>query len=127
MKSTCLSLGLLSCFSFLGITTTFTNPVSAQCLQADASIMYNISGSRQPTQRSNNVIMENQGQCTGNTSLTIGVIGHEGGNHPLSQQRKVTHRIQGSTGNGTGINVPTVPVQAGVEIDVYNPADNFNY
>ncbi|NES23072.1 MAG: hypothetical protein F6K41_30175 [Symploca sp. SIO3E6] len=127
MKFTWLSLGLLSCSSFLTITSGLTHSASAQCLQADAAISYNISGSRQPTERINNVLMESQGHCTGNTSITTSVMGNQGGNSSLAQQRKVIHLMRGGTGNETGINVPTVPVQAGVGIDVYNPADNFSY
>ena len=124
MKVTFLALGLLSCSTLMAFESSLTNPASAQCVQADVSLQYNISGSTQPTNRSNNVDMQSQGPCTGNSSVTTGVQGNEGGRGQVTQTRNVRHRMQGGSDNGTGVSGPTVPINVNVGADVYNPADN---
>ena len=124
MKFKVLALGLLSFSSFLFLGANFTKKVSAQCVQADISIQSNISGSRQPTERSNDVILESNGPCTGNSSVTTGVQSNVGGNGRVQQRRRVRQRIQGGSGNGSGVNGTTVQIKTNPQIDVFNPADN---
>ena len=52
----------------------------AQCVQADVSVQYNISGSREPTERDNDVDLQSEADCRGNASVTTGVQGNIGGN-----------------------------------------------
>ena len=126
MKLPLLAVGLLSC-SVLLILSSLTDSASAQCVQADVSVQYNISGSKLPTDRSNDVDMQSQRPCSGNASVTTGVQGNEGGRGRVTQRREVRHRIEGGSDNGTGVSVPTVSVKSNAGIDVYNPADNLNY
>ncbi len=98
---------------------------NAQCVQADVSLQYNISGSREPTERSNNVVMESEPGCTGNTSITTGVQGNIGGTNRVEQHRQVRHVQKGSRGNPTGVNGSTVQIRSNVGVDVYNPAARF--
>lgn len=121
------TLTALSGLSFLGFTAYLSHSATAQCVQTDVSVQYNISGSREPTRRSNDVVMESDGSCRGNASVTTGVQGNVGGNGPVEQHRQVYHRQQGSTNNPTGVNPSTVQIKTNVGIDVYNPADNLSY
>ena len=117
-------LSLLSFSSFLMVASSVTNSATAQCVQADVGIQYNISGSKKPTERTNDVDMQSNGDCRGNASVTTGVQGNVGGNGSVRQDRKVRHRFEGSdTGDGGS----TVQIRSNPQIDVYNPADNLKY
>lgn len=123
MRLKSVTLSLLAYAGFLPVGATFSHPAAAQCVQADVSVQYNISGSRQPTKRSNDVAMESQDGCSGNASVTTGVMGNVGGKAPVEQRRQVRHRQSGGGGNPTGVNVPTVQIRSNVGADVYNPVD----
>jgi hypothetical protein len=127
MKIPLLVVGLLSCSALLTLPPSLTDSASAQCVQADVSVQYNISGSKLPTNRSNDVDLQSQRPCSGNASITTGVQGNEGGRGQVTQRREVRHRTEGGSDNGTGVSVPTVSVKSNVGIDVYNPTDNLSY
>ncbi|MEL7408718.1 MAG: hypothetical protein AAFN00_17495 [Cyanobacteria bacterium J06558_2] len=95
----------------------------AQCIQADISVQYNISGSREPTERNNDVVLESKGSCQGNVSVTTGVQGNIGGNRRVRQTRTVRHRFENPS-NGTDQPDNTIQIQVNPAIDVYNAADN---
>lgn len=118
-----LSLGLLSLIGFL---SAFSVPrsASAQCIQADVGIQYNISGSRQPTDRTNDVDFASNGNCQGNVSVTTGVQGNEGGTGRVRQRRVVRHRFTGNGNNDSGGS--TIQIKSNPTIDVYNAADRLN-
>lgn len=118
--------GWLSGVSFLVAVSSATNSVQAQCVQADVGIQYSISGSRQPTERSNEVEMESKGSCRGNASVTVGVQGHEGGTGSVRQQRRVRHRFEGQE-RERGVGGSTVQIKVNPQIDVYNSAEQLNY
>lgn len=115
-------LGLFSCSSLLIVVSSITNSAIAQCVQADVGIQYNISGSRQPTQRTNDVDMESTGDCRGNVSVTTGVQGNVGGTGSVRQNRRVHHRFEGKQNNHENRN-STVQIRVNPQIDVYNPAE----
>ncbi len=119
-------LSLLSCSSFLILASSVTNSATAQCLQADVGIQYNISGSEQPTERSNDVDMQSHGACRGNVSVTTGIQGNQGGTRPVRQQRTVRHHFEARDHNGE-VGGSTVQIRVNPQIDVYNPADKLNY
>lgn len=125
MRFSLLAVGLLSCSSFLGLA--LTKSVSAQCVQADVSFQYNISGSRQPTERTNDVNFESNKRCSGNANVTTNVQGNEGGTGKVRQNRTVTNRIEPGNPSGTGINGNTVQIRVNPTVDVYNPVDNLKY
>jgi hypothetical protein len=112
-------LGLLS-FTVLG-----TFPAIAQCVQGDASVQYNISGSRQKTQRTNKVKMESDPNCTGNASITRSVQGNIGGTNSVEQNREVEQIQRGGQGNASGVSGSTVKVRSQATVDVYNSADYY--
>jgi hypothetical protein len=115
-------LGLLSGFSLIGIGSLFANPAVAQCVQADVSVQYNISGSQEPTERVNDVDMQSSGSCRGNASITTGVQGNEGGTGRVRQERVVRHRFQGDD-NDASFGGSTVQIRSNPAIDVYTPAE----
>jgi hypothetical protein len=116
-----ISLGLLS-YMALG-----DFPAIAQCVQGDVSVQYNISGSRQKTQRTNNVTMDSEPNCTGNASVTRSVQGNIGGTNSVEQEREIQQIQSGSKGNRSGINSSTVKVRSQATVDVHNPSDyHFN-
>ena len=123
MKLTGWSLGLLSLLSSMGIDSF---PAVAQCVQADISVQYNISGSVEPTDRYNDVDLESDDACRGNASVTTGVQGNIGGDRRVRQTRKVRQRFTNADGD-KNYSGNTVQIQSNPAIDVYNPADNLDY
>lgn len=126
MKLIRFKLGLLYFSSFLAFETVFTSPTAAQCVQADVSVQYNISGSKKPTDRTNDVVMDSDRSCQKNVSVTTGIQGNVGGNGPVEQHRRVVHRQQGSDRDNKNKG-STIQLRTNVGIDVYNPADNLHY
>lgn len=118
--------GLLSISSFLGINW-LTSPVIAQCVQADVSVQYNISGSEEPTERTNDVDFQSSGVCRGNVSVTTGVQGNVGGNGRVRQTRVVRHRIESRDDSNRYSGNSTIQIKSNPAIDVYNAADNLDY
>lgn len=108
------------------VASSITTSATAQCIQADVGIQYNISGSKEPTRRSNDVDMQSSGDCRGNASVTTGVQGNVGGNGSVRQERRVRHRFEGNS-NNSNHDQSTVQIKVNPQIDVYNPADNLNY
>ena len=102
-------------------------PVFAQCIQADISVQYNISGSKEPTERTNDVEMNSDGHCQGNASITTGVQGNVGGNGRVRQNRVVRHRLESRRNNRRYSAGSTIQIKSNPAIDVYNPADNLDY
>ena len=120
-----LPLSLLYCSGALVLGLLEATAVQAQCIQADVSVQYNISGSKEPTRRSNDVTMVSDRNCSGNVSVTKGVQGNIGSSGPLEQRRVVEHRQQGGKGNPSGVNPPTVQIKTNATADVYNAADKY--
>jgi|GEM_PF-1426716 len=119
------TMGLLSISSLL-TSNWFIAPTVAQCVQADVSVQYNISGSKQPTDRTNDVEFESDNTCQGNASITTGVQGNVGGNGRVRQTRVVRHRMQTGDRHRRLTNNSTIQIKSNPAIDVYNPADNLD-
>ena len=116
MKLTLWTIGLLLPFSL--------SPAVAQCVQADVSVQYSISGSKEPTERTNDVEMSSDRACQGNVSVTTGVQGNVGGNGRVRQNRVVRHRMENKGDRSSYSGGSTIQIQSNPAIDVYNPADN---
>lgn len=123
MQFKALTLGFLATSSFLTIGSFVSDSAVAQCVQADVSVQYNISGSKEPTDRSNDVDMESDPSCRGNASVTRGVQGNIGGDGPVRQHRTVRHRQQSIGDSDEGNGGSTVQIRSNPGIDVYNPAE----
>jgi hypothetical protein len=122
---------IISGFSLLSawiltIVSGISHPAIAQCVQADVSVQYNISGSKEPTERNNDVDFQTHPNCSGNVSVTTGVQGNEGGNGRVSQTRIVRHRFENNQGTSDRPDNSTIQIQSNPTIDVYNAADNLD-
>lgn len=130
MKLQKLTWGLLSLSGLLAINW-LASPAIAQCIQADVSVQYNISGSKEPTERINDVDFQSNGACRGNVSVTTGVQGNVGGNGRVRQTRVVRHRISNRNDhrdhNNSYHNEAIIQIKSNPAIDVYNAADNLDY
>ena len=109
---------------FLIFDSWLIESAKANCVQADVSVQYNISGSKKPTQRTNDVRMESEPGCRGNASVSTGVQGHIGPGS-VQQNRRVRHIQKGSQNNPTGVNGSTVQIRSNPQIDVDNPVDRW--
>lgn len=125
MKLTGWSGGFLAVLSLISIDS-IRSPVVAQCVQADISVQYNISGSREPTERNNDVDLQSDNACRGNASVTTGVQGNIGGNRRVRQNRTVRQRFTNSRDADNYLG-NTIQIQSNPQIDVYNAADNLDY
>lgn len=110
----------------LTLASASTPSASAQCVMTDVGPQVTVSGSRQPTERSNNVNMQSQGPCTGNSITTTGEQLQQGGTNRAVQRREVNQQMQGGSDSGTGVSGPTVRVRVNPTADVFNPADDPN-
>jgi hypothetical protein len=123
MKSSFLSVSLLTLATLSALVTLPVRQVSAQCVMNDTNIQVKIGGSRQPSDRTNDVSQSSSGGCVGNTVNTTNVQTNIGGNDRAVQRRQSTQHINGSNNSPTGINMSPVKLRQNVQIDVYNPAD----
>ncbi|KPQ32202.1 MAG: hypothetical protein HLUCCA11_22045 [Phormidesmis priestleyi Ana] len=115
---------VLGTVAFLGLSLlVLPGGASAQCTQTDINFQANINGSSTPAAQSNQVDMSANGPCSSTSIHTQGVQINTGGRSPVIQKRTVTQTITPGRGNGTGVDVPVVPVRATVQVDVYNAAD----
>lgn len=112
-------LGLL-CAGALG---SFAPGASAQCVVADVSIQAAVHGGR-PAEQVNDVAIDAEGPCVGNTSVSTNRQIQVGGTGEVRQTRQSRHQLRGSEQTGAAAAVgPTVAVPVNVQVDVYNPAD----
>lgn len=123
MKSSFLSANLLALATLSAVAALPVRQASAQCVMNDTNIQMTIGGSRQPTDRTNNVSQGSTGGCVGNTVNTVNVQSSVGGTERATQRRQSTQQINGSNDSPTGINLPPVKLRQNVQVDVDNPAD----
>ena len=96
---------------------------SAQCVVADVAIQAAITGSEEPAEQTNDVDIESDGSCVGNTSVSTNRQIQVGETEPVRQERQSRHRLQGDPSEAEGSGGPTVTVPVEVQVDVYNPAE----
>ena len=124
MKSSLVSASLLALATMSALVTFPVRQATAQCIMNDTNIQMNISGSRTPTERTNNVSQESTGGCVGNTVNTTNVQSNVGGTGAVRQNRQSTQVINGTSDSPTGINMAPLKFKQSVQVDVYNAADN---
>ncbi len=115
-----------TCLFLLMLESSLITSVKAQCVQGDVSVQYSISGSQKPPQRSNDVTMESQPGCRGNSSVTTGVQGHIGPSS-VQQNRRVNNIQRGSNKYPQVPSGSTVKIRSNVQVNVDNPADRFDH
>lgn len=123
MKSSLVSASLLALATMSALVALPVRQASAQCVMNDTNIQMNISGSRTPTERTNNVEQNSTGGCVGNTINTTNVQSNVGGTASVRQNRQSSQTINGSNDSPTGINMSPLKFKQSVQVDVYNAAD----
>jgi hypothetical protein len=122
MKSLSLSLGLLSIATLIPLLTPLIPSAQAQCILTDTNVQVAINGSRRPSDRSNKVNQNVNGECVGNSVNTRNVQVDVGGTSRASQHREVNVTVNGGGGNRTGVYIPPTIVNTNVQMDVDNAA-----
>ncbi|MEA5447912.1 hypothetical protein VB780_04980 [Leptolyngbya sp. CCNP1308] len=112
-------LGLL-CAGALG---SFAPEALAQCVVADVSIQAAIHGGNRPAEQVNDVAIDAEGRCVGNTSVSTNRQIQVGGTGEVRQTRQSRHQLRGSEQSAGSASGPTVAVPVNVQVDVYNPAE----
>lgn len=118
LKLSTLPLGLLALTVFFSIPKA----AMAQCVVADVSIQAAIDGSDAPAEQVNDVAVDAEDGCVGNTSVHTNRQIHVGGTEPVQQIRRSNHQIRNG-GDSQNRQTPTVVVPVEVQVDVDNPAD----
>ncbi len=124
MKHSYLQLGLVTIAS-LATAIALPHRASAQCVMNDTNLQVAINGSRQPSDRTNNVSQNAQGGCVGNIVNTTNVQVQTGGTQRATQHRESRQQVNGSNDSQIGIDLPPVKTHQNVQIDVDNPAARF--
>jgi hypothetical protein len=119
IKPQSVGLGLLCA----GALAYFVPGASAQCVVADVSIQAAIHGGDQPAEQVNDVAIDADGPCVGNTSVSTSRQIQVGGTGQVRQVRQSRHQIRGGDRRSQGPTGPTVAVPVGVQVDVYNSAE----
>jgi hypothetical protein len=123
MKPSFLSIGLLSIATISTLVALPTPQASAQCHMNDTNIQVSINGSGKPTNRTNDVSQNSNGNCVGNSVNSTNVQVQTGGTDRATQRRVSRQQINSGSNNPTGVNIPVVKTRQNIQIDVDNPAD----
>jgi hypothetical protein len=123
VKPQFIGLGLLCAGSLACSASFLSSRASATCVVADVSIQAAIHGGDRPAQQVNDVAIDADGPCVGNTSVSTSRQIQVGGTGEVQQVRQSRHQIRGSEPPSQRPQGPTVAVPVEVQVDVYNPAD----
>jgi Tfp pilus assembly protein PilV len=123
MKSSHLSVGLLSLATLSALISFPVPHASAQCVMNDMNIQMSINGSRKASDRTNNVTQGSTGACVGNSVSTTNVQVSTGGTERAVQHRQSTQQVNGGSSSSTGVTLEPVKTRQNIQIDVDNPAD----
>jgi hypothetical protein len=127
MKLKLVQLSLLSLFSvMLAEIPGLISAASAQCVMTDVSVQTAIRGSRRPATQTNNVQMNADRSCSGNTSTHTNSQVYVGSDERVIQQRSSVHDLRGN-GNSRGVKGSNIAVPVQVKVDVYSPAHDPNF
>lgn len=129
MKPTNLLWGTMSLnvVSLSILVFSYPSVTQAQCVIADVAIQASVSGSKRPATQRNEVEIDSQGSCVGNTSVNVGRQVNVGGTGEVIQERKSRHEIRGDNNRSdTNRGGETIAIPVGVQVDVYNPADRLS-
>lgn len=114
------SLSLLSVSTLLTLAPS-TPSVFAGCVMTDVGIQVAIHGSKNPAKQTNNVNMDSQPGCFGNTTTSTSRQVYVGLGD-VEQTRASSHFVGSGTDNGTKVGGPALAVPVYVPVDVYSPA-----
>jgi hypothetical protein len=113
--------------SVIALTLMLGSSAQAQCVVADVAIQASVTGSQEPAEQVNDVEIETEGACAGNTSVSTSRQIQVGGTGRVRQERQSRHRIQGNPSETSNPSGPTVAVPVEAQIDVYNPAERLRH
>jgi hypothetical protein len=114
---------LFICSGIFSLNFVAVSPLLAQCVQADVGVQVDVS--RGKANQTHNRDAQQEGPCTGNTSVTSGAQVNVRGDG-VNQHREVKQRMTGGSGNPSGVNGPTVQPSVNVQFDLDNSADGYN-
>jgi hypothetical protein len=116
--------GAIALMTTLPISLTITSPMKAQCVMNDVNLQVSMSGSKKPTQRTNNVTQVSRGPCVGNTITTTNTQVYTG--RERATQLRESYQVINNQGSHNSLGSNTVKVKTNVQVDVYNPAANID-
>ena len=120
MKFKLFSLSLLSVSTLLTLAPS-TPSALAGCVMTDVAVQVAIHGSKNPAKQTNNVNMDSQPGCLGNTTTNTSKQVYVGPGD-VEQTRSSNHFVGSGTDNGTIVGGPAIAVPVYVPVDVYSPA-----
>ncbi len=120
MKFKLFSLSLLSVSTLLTLAPS-TPSAFAGCVMIDVAVQVAIHGSKNPAKQSNNVNMDSEPGCLGNTTTNVSRQVYVGPGD-VEQTRSSSHFVGSGTNDGTKIGGPAIAVPVYVPVDVYSPA-----
>jgi hypothetical protein len=85
-----------------------------------------IHGSKEPAVQTNNVDMQSDSGCLGNTTTNTATQLYVGPDN-VEQTRNSSHFVGGSKDDQTKVSGPTLGVPVGVPVDVYSPAHDRDF
>ena len=115
------SFSLFSVSALLTLAPTSTPAAFAGCVMTDVAPQIAIHGSKNPAKQTNNVTMQSEGVCLGNTTTSTSTQLYIGPGD-VEQTRNSSHFVGGGKDNGTGLSGPVISVPVEVPVDVYSPA-----
>jgi hypothetical protein len=114
--------GLLLSVSTLSTLAPFSTPAAfAGCIMTDVATQVAIHGSKNPAVQNNNVDMDSQRGCLGNTTTSTATQLYVGPGD-VEQTRDSSHFVGGSKDDRTKVGGPAIGVPVHVPVDVYSPA-----
>jgi hypothetical protein len=127
MKSSYLSVSLLSLITLSAAIALPVPQASAQCVMNDTSIQMSMHGSKKPGKQSNEVTQGSTGPCVGNTVNTTNVQNDHGSHRAVDQSRTSNQQVNGTKNSPSGINLKPIKTHQDIKIDITNPADRLKH
>ena len=126
MKFKLFSLSLFSVSTLLTLAPTFTPAAFAGCVMTDVAPQIAIHGSKEPAVQTNNVDMQSESGCLGNTTTSTATQLYVGPDN-VEQTRNSSHFVSGGKDDATKVTGPSIGVPVSVPVDVYSPAHDQDF
>ena len=126
MKFKLFSLSLFSVSTLLTLAPTSTPAAFAGCVMTDVAPQIAIHGSKEPAVQTNNVNMQSESGCLGNTTTSTATQLYVGPDN-VEQTRNSSHFVGGGKDDVTKVNSPAIAVPVSVPVDVYSPAHDRDF
>lgn len=120
------SLSLFSVSTLLTLAPTSTPAAFAGCVMTDVAPQIAIHGSKEPAVQTNNVDMQSESGCLGNTTTSTATQLYVGPDN-VEQTRNSSQFVGGGKDDATKVNGPVIGVPVSVPVDVYSPAHDQDF